>query len=322
MEKKNLSRRNFLKAAGVVGGMALAARPFTSMAAVSFEDNPLVGCIDFHLHSGPDNIPRSLNDIQVAQRAKEMGLRGVNFYNHNVPTYDRAYIARQVVPGIEVFGGVALNYPIGGINPAAVAAALAFSGDCMRYVKMPSKSAAHDLEHTAHAEGKQWDGKGLRIYDSSGQILPEVTQILTMIAKADICLLTGHISPKEDIALIKAAKALGVRKMVVTHAMSAEQNVPMDIMKQCVEQGAFIEHLFLNYLLKHVTMEGYVKAIKELGADHTILATDLGQSMNPIPTEGFRAFILGLVKAGITRAEIDLMTKKNPAKLLGLDSWT
>ncbi len=301
--------------------MAVAAKPITAMAAVSFEENPLAGCIDFHLHSGPDNVPRSLNDFQVAQKAKELGMRGVNFYNHNVPTHDRAYLTRQAVPGIEVFGGVALNYPVGGINPAAVAAALGFSGDCLRYVKMPTKSAAHDLEGTAHAAGKKWDGKGLRVYDGSGQILPEVNQILAMIAKADVCLLTGHISPKEDIAVIKAAKSAGVRKMVVTHAMSAEQNVPMDIMKQCVEQGAYIEHVFLNYLLKHRTTEDYVKAIKELGADHCVLATDLGQSVNPIPTEGFKIFIQALMKGGLTRAEIDLMTKKNPAKLLGLDPW-
>jgi hypothetical protein len=321
MEKKGLSRRNFLKVAGIMGGMVVASKSITTMAA-SFEENPLVGCIDFHIHSGPDNVSRAFNDIQVAQKAKEMGMRGVNLYNHQVPTHDRAYIARQVVPGIEIFGGVPLNYPIGGINPAAVETALKFSGDCLRYVKLPSQSAAHDLEHKAHTEGKQWDGKGLRIYDSSGQILPEVTEILKMVAKADICVLTGHISPKEDIAVIKAARALGVRKMVVTHAMSAVQNVPMDIMKQCVEQGAFIEHAFLNYMGKQVTTEGYVKAIKEMGADHTVLSTDLGQGMNPIPTEGLKTFILTLMKAGISRAEIDLMTKKNPAKLLGLEPWT
>src|SRR4030042_1671913 len=137
------------------------------------EKNPLVDCIDFHLHSGPDSAARSLNDIQVAQKAREMGMRGVNLYNPHVPTHDRAYIARQVVSGIEVFGGVALNYPIGGINPAAVEMALKFSGDCMRYVKMPSKSAAHNIAHKAHEEGKKWDGSGLRIYDSSGKILPE-----------------------------------------------------------------------------------------------------------------------------------------------------
>ncbi len=287
----------------------------------AIEENPLVGCIDFHLHSGPDNVLRSLNDIQVAQKAREMGMRGVNLYNHQVPTYDRAYIAGQVVSGIEVFGGVALNYPIGGINPTAVEMALKFSGDCMRYVKMPSQSAAHNIAYKAHEEGKKWDGSGIRISDSSGKVLPEVRKILMMIAKADIAVLTGHISPEEDMALVKAAREEGVRKIVVTHAMNATQNVPMDLMKQMVKMGAFIEHCFLNYLTKQVTIEQYAKAIKELGADHTILSTDLGRALNPVPTEGLKEFILVLMKQGINRAEIDLMTKKNPARLLGLETF-
>jgi hypothetical protein len=226
-----------------------------------------------------------------------------------------------VVPGIEVFGGVALNYPVGGINPAAVSTALKFSGDCMRYVKLPSQSAAHDLEEKAHLAGKKWDGKGLRIYDSTGKILPDVTKILQMIAKADIAMLTGHISPDEDVAVVKAAKELGVRKMVVTHAMNATQKVPMDKMKQMVEMGAFIEHIALTYLKKDATIEQFVKAIKELGADHTIIASDLGQGYNPVPTEGLTDFIHALVKNGVSKQEIDIMTKKNPARLLGLEAF-
>ncbi len=285
------------------------------------EENPLVGCIDFHLHTGPDNVPRSLNDIQTAQKAREMGMRGVNLYNHHVPTHDRAYIARQVVPEIEIFGGVALNYPIGGINPAAVEIALKFSGDCMRYVKMPSQSAAHNIAHKAHEEEKKWDGSGLRICDNSGKILPEVRKILKMIAKADIAVLTGHISPEEDMVLVKAAQEENVRKIVITHAMNVTQRVPIDLMKQMVGMGAFIEHCFLNLHQRQVTIEQYAKAIKELGADHTVLSTDLGQAVNPLPTEGLKEFILQLIKQGITQTEIDLMTKKNPARLLGLETF-
>jgi hypothetical protein len=320
-EKAGYSRRSFIKAAGILGGLAVAGKGITAMAAVPFQENPLVGAIDFHIHSGPDNVARSQNDIQTAAKAKECGMRGIMLYSHQVPTHDRAYTARYVVPGIEVFGMVPLNYPIGGINPAAVEMALKFSGDCLRMVKMPTQSAAHDLAHKAHEEKKEWDGKGLRIYDSSKKVLPEVRQILKMVAKADICMATGHISPEEDIAVIKAAKEEGVRKMVVTHAMNSTQRVSMDIMKQCAEQGAFIEHCFLNLMQKHNTIETYAKAIKELGAEHTVLSTDLGQGLNPLPTDGLKEFIVQLMKQGITRQEIELMTKKNPARLLGLDPF-
>jgi predicted metal-dependent phosphotriesterase family hydrolase len=39
----------------------------------------------------------------------------------------------------------------------------------------------------------------------------------------------------------------------------------------------------------------------------------------PSPAEGLRMFILSLMNQGITREEIDIMVRKNPAKLLGLD---
>ena len=322
VQEQGWDRRNFLKtAAGAIGGLALSGKAVTSLAAVPFQENPLVDCIDSHVHSGPDIVRRSLNDIELAQKAKAAGMRAISLFNHQTMTLDRAYIARQVVPGIEIFGGVALNYPTGGINPDTVSTALKFSGDCMRYVKLPSQSAAHDYEDKAHLEGKKWDGKGLRIYDSTGKVLPDVIKILKMIAKADIAMLTGHISPDEDVAVVKAAKAEGVRKMVVTHASNATQKVPLDKMKQMADMGAFIEHIALTYLKKDATIEQFVKYIKEVGAERTIISSDLGQGYNPVPTEGLTEFILLLLKSGVTRAEMDLMTKKNPARLWGLEAF-
>jgi hypothetical protein len=318
---KGWDRRDFLKTAGALGGLAAVSKAVTGLAAVPFEENPLVGCFDSHVHSGPDITRRSLNDIELARTAKEAGMRGLNFFNHQTMTVDRAYIARQVVPGIEIFCGVALNYPVGGINPDHVSTALKFFGDCMRYVKLPSQSAAHDLEDKAHQEGKKWDGKGLRIYDTTGKILPDVTKILKMIAKTDITMLTGHISPDEDVAVVKAAKEQGVRKMVVTHASNATQNVPLDKMKQMADMGAFIEHIALTYYQKARTIEEFVKYIKEVGAERTIISSDLGQGNNPIMTEGLTEFILLLIKGGVTKAEMDLMTKKNPARLWGLEAF-
>jgi hypothetical protein len=298
--------------------MAMANKGITLREA-SFEDNPLAGCIDFHVHAGPDNVRRSVNDIELARKAREAGMRAVVVYNHQFITHDRAYLVRQVVPGIEIFGGIALNYPVGGVNPAAVDMALKFTGGCMKFVKLPTQSAAHNLASKARRAGKNEDQGGLWIIDGSGNVLPEMRKILRMIAQADIAMLTGHISPKEDLAAVKAAGEEGVRKMVINHAMNETQNVPMDIMKQLVEMGAFIEHCFLNYLQKQVTIESYVEAIRELGAEHTILSSDLGQRMNPVPTEGLREFILLLMKQGITREEIELMTKHNPAQVLGLE---
>ena len=39
----------------------------------------LRGAIDFHIHSGPDNVPRAMNDIQLAQKARESALAPLRF---------------------------------------------------------------------------------------------------------------------------------------------------------------------------------------------------------------------------------------------------
>ena len=52
--------------------------------------------------------------------------------------------------------------------------------------------------------------------------------------------------------------------------------------------------------------------------EHFILASDLGQYLNPIPTDGLKAFVLSLRRGGFSEREIKLMCRDTPAQLLGL----
>ena len=49
--------------------------------------------------------------------------------------------------------------------------------------------------------------------------------------------------------------------------------------------------------------------------------SDLGQWGRSLPTDGYKLIIPRLLKAGFTRAQIDTMTKTNPARLIGLEKW-
>jgi hypothetical protein len=71
---------------------------------------------------------------------------------------------------------------------------------------------------------------------------------------------------------------------------------------------------------KNVSIDEFAKAIKEIGAQNTVIATDLGQFMNPTPADGMKEFILGLISKGVTQEQINWMAKKNPARLLGLEA--
>jgi len=279
------------------------------------------------VHAGPDTASRSVNDFELAQKAKELGMRGVVTKNHEFITNDRAYLVRQIIPGIEVFGGITLNESVGGINPEAVDLMIKFTGGCGKIVWLPTHGSANHKSFFA----KKADAGGIRVIDASGSVVPELRKVLKLIAKADIIFATGHVSGKEILASVKAAKQEGVRKVLVTHAMQSPGELSIDDLKRCVEAGAFIEHCYLTYLMgpqaalgwmkgwKHIPIEEFAKAIKEVGAENCVIATDLGQYMNPIPADGMKEFILALMSKGITQGQINLMAKKNPARLLGLE---
>lgn len=61
--------------------------------------------------------------------------------NHFTMTADRAALAMAQVEGLEIFGGVALNRAIGGINPEAVRQMVAFDGGRGKVVWLPTFDA-------------------------------------------------------------------------------------------------------------------------------------------------------------------------------------
>jgi len=88
-----------------------------------------------------------------------------------------------------------------------------------------------------------------------------------------------------------------------------------------VEMGAYLELCVIACLppIPTVSLLHFVETIHRMGAEHCVLSTDLGQVYNPSPVQGMRMFIVNLLQLGISEKEIDLMTRKNPAMLLGLD---
>ena len=340
--KEIFNRREVLKLSATVAGGSLvaAAGQAVSSAAAPVADNstakpknanpsfaivqnyPLEGAFDMHVHNTPSTTNRSYNAIIHAMAGHEQGMRGIYFMCHYSDTIQKAYLARQVVPGIELFGGIALNNWIGGLNVAAIDNFAQFTGGCFRGVKMPSKDAGNDIAEKA-GKRPSFD-VGLWLIDKSGNLVPKLDPILKTIAKNDLILMTGHVSAQESLAVIKGAKAAGVRKMVLTHAFSKAEHVSIDIQKQCADLGAFVEHLSLHYYApddEKILPADAVKAIRKIGAERCILSSDLGVPTYPAPVAGHLEHVLALMRAGLTKEEMDWMIRKNPARLLGLDPW-
>jgi len=275
----------------------------------------LQGVIDVHAHVDPETIPRSIDAVTLARMAQVEGMRAVVFKNHFFPTTGIAFLVHRLVPGVEEFGGIALNRAVGGVNPVAVQQMVDLPGKFGRIVRMPTM----DSEYTARRGSNP--NRPFVPVAKGGELLPEVKQVIAIIAHEDIALATGHSSPEESLLLIREAKRAGVNRIIVTHP---EQGLEMSIdqQKEAASMGAFLEYCYVGTLpfsgASQKTMAYYAQRMKAVGPAHAIMSTDLGNAVNPVHTAGLKSYIQALLKEGLTQDEIDQMVRKNPAYLLGL----
>jgi hypothetical protein len=287
---------------------------FALTMASQAQDNPLAGVIDIHVHCAPDSVPRKIDAIDLARMAKSRGMRGLVLKNHYEPTSSLAYVVRKEVPGLEVFGGVDLNLSVGGMNPSAVEHMAATTGGYGRFVWMST------FDSEAQVRFSKENRPFVRV-SQNGQLLPETKAVIALIAKDNLVLATGHPSAEEALMMVREGQKQGVKHMVVTHAMMAPIHMSDAQMREAAKMGAYIEFVYNGLIgsYKEFTFKDYARAIRYVGVDHCILASDMGQPANPMHPDGLLLLFKGLEEQGITTAEISRMAKDNPARLLGLE---
>jgi hypothetical protein len=283
---------------------------------VPADDLALTDLIDMHVHTAPDVLPRVMDDVHLARAAAAAGMAAVLIKSHHTLTADRAAIAeavvaRDVVGGVRVYGGLALNETVGGLNPAAVDFALAMGA---REIWMPTRDAAHGRA------GQGLDG-GISILDAENRLVPVVSDILALIRDADAILGTGHLSVAEIYALVRQAQDMGLRKILITHPECRFSWMPVETQCVFVSDGVFFERCYLNALPgshPDVTMAEMAAHIRTVGVASTVLSTDLGRAGAPTPVEGMHAYLSALAAEGFTPDELRRMAGENPASLLGV----
>ena len=271
------------------------------------------GAIDLHVHSAPDSVPRSLTAIENAQTAKRYGMRAVLYKSHRFETATLAYLVAQVVPEVGAYGGIALNRSVGGFNVAAIEQMAAMTGGHGRIVWMPTVDAAQG-PFAAVA-----DPADILPVSERGRLLPEVVEVLETIASLDLALATGHSSPQDSLLLVRAAHDLGIDRIVITHPLE-DLTLPDAIEREVIDLGAFLEYPVANMVpIGATSLDEFVERIRAAGPEHVVLSTDLGQAANAIPAAGFASAVQRLLDAGFTEREMDLMIRRNPARILKLD---
>lgn len=279
----------------------------------------LEGVVDLHVHCAPDSGPRSIDAFDVARLAKRHGMRALLFKNHYTQTASLAYLTAQAEPGIEVYGGIALNRSVGGLNPRAIERMAKVTGGLGRVVWMPT----FDSEHYHHNLTPNPEHVSIA---RDGKLLPETLAALNAIAEHGLALATGHSAPEESLLLIRAAKQRGIERILVTHPLPKPVGMSVEQQQEAASLGAYLEYPYQSTLQPHpdwpggfVPMPDYLEAIRAVGPENVIVTSDLGQPLNPVHTDGLLAFRAALANAGFSVPEIDRMMKTNPARYLGLE---
>jgi hypothetical protein len=278
------------------------------------EDPVLVGAIDLHAHYGPDSYPRQWDAFEVAALAKERGLRGVVLKNHWSETASIAYLVRKYgAQGVEVFGAVTLDTPVGGVNPQAVRYMVDVTGGWGRIVWMPT----HDSDHEVAFNKDQRPSVSV---SRDNALRPEVLEVLDLIAEHELTLATGHVTPHETLKILAAARERGITRLIVTHPLLDPQFTFMSIaeLREAAALGAIIEITAGSLWREGPGRQRVLDAIRALGADRFFVASDSGLVGTPNHTDSLVMAARVLRDNGVDEQALDVMFKHNPARLLGL----
>src|SRR6266566_6527322 len=293
-------------------------------------NGPLVdvaGAVDLHCHPYPDLFPRLADDFDIVRAARDAGMRAILLKCHHENTVSRAYLVQRVIPGIRVFGGIVLNYYVGGINPAAVEASLRLGG---KEVWMPTVDAGYHAEiHGGTGgydsqQGGRSQAEGIWVEDKDGKLRPEVKEVLELVAGYGAILGTSHLAPREIVALVREARSVGVEKIVVTHPYFRVPNLDLDTLEEIARLGAMPEfgYCTVSPAWQYAAPEKIAASVERIGASRCLLVSDTGQRHTPLPSEALRIFAQTIFEKGVPMEQVIQMISDNPMQLLDVDAST
>ena len=291
----------------------------------------LIGAVDCHVHACPHLNGRSLDVFQAVEEAAAAGLRAIGLMDNFANSSGLAALANRRLGhlGVEVFGGLIMEPPAGGVCAEAVRIALGYGygpGDGARFVSLPT----HHTRHVARSEGRSpaFVESCLEIPETAP--LPDpLHEILDLVAAADAVFNTGHVSGPEAVRAVEAARAAGVSRILAPCSHFEPETVT-----EITGLGAVAEFSF--FFASHATQVGLThvdtaknviaavpaplmaERIRAAGVGSSILSSDCGVFLLPPPVEGLREFLLLMREAGFSEADLRRMSSETPARLFGI----
>lgn len=286
----------------------------------------LDGVVDLHCHSGPSPFPRRFDHVEASHDGARIGMRAIlcKSHHHNTVMDLLAMRGQLTDAPTPMYGGVALNSEVGGVNPSAVAVAINMGGRC---VWGPTVSAAQHIKAHSHddgfpaATGNLYEEE-VSVLDDSGDVSEQTHLVTKLVAEADIMLTGGHLDGESMKALFRTARDNGVRRLLLHHPDFIVNASDSDI-EEMVGYGAYVEHELSMYHpdvpAPDFSIQQLVDWIEKVGPEHTVIDSDLGQQGNPLPVDAYLYVVQQLLDHGIAEKDVRQMICRNTAFLLGLE---
>jgi hypothetical protein len=308
--------------------MMMHAITATAASASAEAWESIQGAYDLQVHVAPDIIARRIDDLGLAKEFLARGLKGFVLKSHYMSTAERAKVVTAAVPGIAAYGAITLNHAVGGLNPVAVDIAGRSGAKIVWFPTVDAENETAGLPTGGNQKLPFWaeiqreisamgiSPPRMTVLDGDGKISQATRSCIELIAKHDMILATGHLGRHEIFPLVKTAREMKVRKVLVTHAEFPSQNLTADEQAQLANMGAYIEHCFTTMHTGKAPWQGVIDAIRAVGPERCLLSTDLGQTINPPVSEGFALFAQTLLDGGFGKPEIQRMAVANSAALV------
>ncbi len=291
----------------------------------------LEGAVDSHVHACPHLNARTVTVFQAVRQAAAAGMRGLGLMDNFCNSAGYAALAMQELGdlGVEVFGGLIMEPPAGGVTLEAVEAALGYGyggGTAARFISLPT----HHTRHIATMErrSKAYIESCCAI-PAKGELPDPLPAILDRVAEAGVVLNTGHISGPEAVRLVEVARHRGIKRLLVPAS-----HYQADEVSELTGLGAFVEFSF--FFVSHATQAGLthvdaethtvppvplpvmVELIRAATPARRIVNSDAGVFLLPPPVEALREFLLLLQSADLSEDDLTTMSNVNPSRLFGL----
>ncbi len=278
--------------------------------ALDYTGNPLL--------RGP--IDRPYDDITIAKKATDEGMKAIVFGCHIGPSFFRVPIIQKEADEyaaacgkrpVKVLGSITLNNFAGGLNPEVVRIMVRFGG---KVIYLPTVDG-WNFRHSMGIKG------GIEIV-KGGKVVPAMEEIVGIAAENNLILNITHADPNDRMILFDDAKKAGVKGQFVYLLSTVKSPVCWATEEQWLELAKKGMKFAPSHSMVISTSADIFKKnwelLKKIGMENIISATDLNNWGYPPSVDGLEYTIIKLLVAGMSESDAERVFKTNSAKLLGL----